>query len=367
MERKARRADDRPPQQGAAPAQQRRTFLAFSCWRSCWRRAWRSGLWLTLWYLRAHLTNQVDFADTMFIYLLPLTMWLVAGYLSVVRFLSYLDLRIRHEGWEVELRMRAEGAQLARQMGSLVTMRDRHYRIALAALMMLTTAGAARAIDDPVGTGRDALRRWWEYPWYDGAKDDVRTLDVQPPTPTNFGGFGSGEDLNIFVWLGIGLLLLLLIALFFRAYLREDVAPATAGGRRQADPRSLIERAEALPIAVDLSKVDLLAEANRLSQQGDYSRAIVFFYSHFFVRLDQGHKIRLAAGKTNRQYLRELSSATMRKMLQTVMLAFEDAFFGKHRIGREKVRSLLGAARTLDTPRWRRWPHDDDHGWHASE
>jgi hypothetical protein len=76
------------------------------------------GLWLTLWYLRAHLTNQVDFADTMFIYLLPLTMWLIAGYFSVVRFLSYLDLRIRHEGWEVELRMRAEGAQLARQIGA---------------------------------------------------------------------------------------------------------------------------------------------------------------------------------------------------------------------------------------------------------
>jgi len=74
-------------------------------------------LWLTLWYLRAHLTNNVDFANTMFVYLLPLSMWLVAGYLAVVRFLSYLDLRIRHEGWEVELRMRAEGAQLARQLG----------------------------------------------------------------------------------------------------------------------------------------------------------------------------------------------------------------------------------------------------------
>ena len=76
------------------------------------------GLWLTLWYLRAHLTNQVDFAVTMFVYLLPASMWLVAGYFGVVRFLSYLDLRIRHEGWEVELRMRAEGAQLARQLGT---------------------------------------------------------------------------------------------------------------------------------------------------------------------------------------------------------------------------------------------------------
>lgn len=42
----------------------------------------------------------------------PLALWIVAGYLAVVRFLAYLDLRIRCEGWEVELRMRAEGARL---------------------------------------------------------------------------------------------------------------------------------------------------------------------------------------------------------------------------------------------------------------
>ena len=39
---------------------------------------------------------------------------MVASYLTVVRFFSYLDLRIRREGWEVELVMRAERAQLAR-------------------------------------------------------------------------------------------------------------------------------------------------------------------------------------------------------------------------------------------------------------
>ena len=47
---------------------------------------------------------------------LPLTMWIVAGYFAVVRFLNYLDLRIRREGWEVELRMRAEAARLVKQL-----------------------------------------------------------------------------------------------------------------------------------------------------------------------------------------------------------------------------------------------------------
>ena len=45
----------------------------------------------------------------------PLAMWFVAAYLTVVRFLNYLDLRIRDEGWEVELRMRAEAVRLEQQ------------------------------------------------------------------------------------------------------------------------------------------------------------------------------------------------------------------------------------------------------------
>lgn len=43
---------------------------------------------------------------------MPLAMWMVAGFFAVYRFLSYLDLRIRQEGWEVELRMRAEAARI---------------------------------------------------------------------------------------------------------------------------------------------------------------------------------------------------------------------------------------------------------------
>jgi hypothetical protein len=41
-----------------------------------------------------------------------LSLWLIAGYTAVVRFLTYLDLRIRQEGWEVELRLRAEASRL---------------------------------------------------------------------------------------------------------------------------------------------------------------------------------------------------------------------------------------------------------------
>jgi hypothetical protein len=43
----------------------------------------------------------------------PLVLWLVSGFMAIVRYLNYLDLRIRHEGWEVELRLRAEAVRMA--------------------------------------------------------------------------------------------------------------------------------------------------------------------------------------------------------------------------------------------------------------
>jgi hypothetical protein len=46
----------------------------------------------------------------------PACLWIVVAFMAVVRFLSYLDLRIRHEGWEVELFMRAEALRLAARM-----------------------------------------------------------------------------------------------------------------------------------------------------------------------------------------------------------------------------------------------------------
>jgi hypothetical protein len=42
----------------------------------------------------------------------PVSLWLVAGVMTIVRFLAYIDTRIRQEGWEVELKIRAEAIRL---------------------------------------------------------------------------------------------------------------------------------------------------------------------------------------------------------------------------------------------------------------
>jgi hypothetical protein len=72
-------------------------------------------IWLALWVLTSQLAGKWVSDRTVFLVLLPLALWVVVGFFAVVRYLLYLDLRIRHEGWEVELALRAEANKLVRQ------------------------------------------------------------------------------------------------------------------------------------------------------------------------------------------------------------------------------------------------------------
>ena len=69
----------------------------------------------TFWFASGTLMNDWTWGPVMTHIAVPLAMWLAAGYFAVVRYLSYLDLRIRREGWAVELRLRAEAARLTKQ------------------------------------------------------------------------------------------------------------------------------------------------------------------------------------------------------------------------------------------------------------
>lgn len=72
-------------------------------------------LWMSVWGVRCLLVEDWTFDPATATIYLQATLWVVVAFFAVVRFLSYLDLRIRNEGWELELRMRAEGARLTRQ------------------------------------------------------------------------------------------------------------------------------------------------------------------------------------------------------------------------------------------------------------
>jgi len=76
-----------------------------------------TSIWLSIFLARMMLLGEWEWVFDRSMYTLhyPLALWIVVAYFTVVRFLSYLDLRIRREGWEVELWLRAERARLARR------------------------------------------------------------------------------------------------------------------------------------------------------------------------------------------------------------------------------------------------------------
>jgi hypothetical protein len=69
-------------------------------------------LFTSIWFTIGTFTNDWSWTPLLVHLVLPACYWMVAIYLAVVRFLTYLDLRIRREGWEVELQMKAEAARL---------------------------------------------------------------------------------------------------------------------------------------------------------------------------------------------------------------------------------------------------------------
>ena len=72
-------------------------------------------LYGTCLFLSGVFLNRWSQGPVMVQFCLPLSLWLAAGYVTVFRFLSYLDARIRQEGWEVELCLRAEAARITGQ------------------------------------------------------------------------------------------------------------------------------------------------------------------------------------------------------------------------------------------------------------
>jgi hypothetical protein len=80
------------------------------------------GLWVLalllciLWGLMTVYGGELETFPVVLQVWLPVALWTVVSYFNVVRFLSYLDLRIRGEGWEIELRMRAEAQRLKSQL-----------------------------------------------------------------------------------------------------------------------------------------------------------------------------------------------------------------------------------------------------------
>ncbi|MBC7852731.1 MAG: hypothetical protein IAF94_04775 [Pirellulaceae bacterium] len=229
-----------------------------------------------------------------------------------------------------------------------------HFVLFLMGMLFAPFAAAQVEADAAIQDARDSLGGRGAFPWYDREADaprplrlrtveddsDNRASDWQPAPAT-----GTAVRPPNLSWLGrilqiMGIsalvaLLVLAVVLITRAFLSGEVMETA--GSKVVETGHDVDRVEHLPFQLRKPVGDFLSEARRLYEAGDYSQAILYLYSHFLVQLDRQHVIRLAKGKTNRQYLRETRSRpVLHQILEITMVGFEDVFFGHHKISREQ-------------------------------
>ncbi|MFO0384003.1 MAG: hypothetical protein ACK506_20055 [Pirellula sp.] len=96
-----------------------------------------------------------------------------------------------------------------------------------------------------------------------------------------------------------------------------------------------------LPFELDSPDIPLLQLIEQYRGRGDYAKAIVYLYSLILIELDAVGLIRLARGKTNWTYLRELSPRQDEKAFATtVVYWFEHVFFGKQNMDAQTFESI---------------------------
>lgn len=165
---------------------------------------------------------------------------------------------------------------------------------------------------------------------------------------------------SIWSYLILGaLVVLMLIALVFA--LRRSgfftVRPSRSKPIDLAERDSL--KVTDLPFELEQTQVGLLAQADEYRRRGDYSKAMVYLFSHLLVELDSSGLIRLERGKTNRSYLRELAPhKRIEAHMHLAVRWFEHVFFGKNAMDavafdrlRERVPEMESWMQGRDLPR----------------
>ena len=210
----------------------------------------------------------------------------------------------------------------------------------------------AETTTDPVESGREAMRVG-TYPWYDSSNDDLQRINVKPPKPPkppsnwDWGDWGFeglkvffeslGVVVRVILYAIFAAVLALLAYILIKVFLKQSSKDGEDSDEDEDEDRvGGVDRIEELPIQIAAPRGDFLSEARRRYEAGDYSGAIVYLFSYQLLYLDRHQRIQLTKGKTNRQYLREVRSVPrLQSMLACTMVAFEDVFFGHHKLERD--------------------------------
>jgi hypothetical protein len=237
-------------------------------------------------------------------------------------------------------------------------------------LLLLLTAAVCASLpcaaargdgQESIDSAREALSDS-SFPWYDAQRDELQRIELRveeeeepglraseweaTPARSNPSNrtlnrpnvSGLGNVMMVLFWCFVAVVLIGIIAVIVWAFLRREVRQT--GEEIKSETSREVDRLEELPFTVKRPQSDLLEEARRLYEAGKFAEAIIYLFSYELVELDKHQIIRLTKGKTNRQYLGEArGKPAVLPLLEDTMVAFEDVFFGKHGLDRERFES----------------------------
>ena len=190
--------------------------------------------------------------------------------------------------------------------------------------------------ENAIDAGGQALRSANHFPWYDPAKDALRRVEVRGHARPGFLPFSPVLN-SLILWGALAMLTVVLAGLVLMILRATRLRKSSRGKRGEPLLIGEAQRIEALPYPVARANLSLLDQARNFYQAGNYATAMIYLFSHELVQLDRHQIIRLAKGKTNRQYLREVGQAeALRQFVGQTLVAFEDVFFGHHDIDRRR-------------------------------
>lgn len=268
----------------------------------------------------------------------------VCGFLTVFRFFTYLDTRIRREGWDVELKLRADEtwAGLERRRSAV---RGAALSILVCLALPASPARAADAIGEKNGDGARRALASQSFPWYDKSADAYRPIVRAPtrasdggqhPDPRGEGALAAVIFTTFFVAVVVGLAFLVARYGLSDGEARQERKDEEWKGVRVEDV------AAGLPAGLRLADGDLLARAAQLADAGDYATAMLHLHAWMLVELDRRGEIELTRGKTNRQYAAEIAARRpdAAGLFRMSSRLFEDAFFGRLPVSRSDFESV---------------------------
>jgi hypothetical protein len=239
-------------------------------------------------------------------------------------------------------------------------------RLASLACLVLLVAlsserGQAATADDDADSSVRTVLRQEAYPWYDDQTDQVTPLITDQPAWVKWleeqrksiiewlgrlwgklprgprVGLGSSFPTLLFMVFGAALL-----ALLWRLWRLYEPGPAGAGDNA-AHVGSVARLAGLAPGAFP-EDADPWAEALRRRAAGDAAGAVIWLFLDQLLTLRRLGLIRLAPGRTARQYVLAVSDSQLRDGLRATLTLFEQVYYGRRIPSPQALESIWSRA-----------------------